>query len=83
MGGLFDPNGGLFVFGGTGVQYLYGDLTLNHVVIASGARSTGAYVLTVNGSFSNQGVIDHADGSQYVGSARRPSGTASARRRRS
>ena len=70
VGGLFDPNGGLFVFGGTGVRYLYGDLTLNHVVIASGARvSTGAYVLTVNGSFSNQGVIDHADGSQYVGSA--------------
>ena len=40
------------------------------MVIASGARvSTGAYVLTVNDSFSNQGVIDHADGSQNVGSA--------------
>lgn len=69
-GSSFDPNGGVFVFGGAVTQYLYGDLTLNHVVIAAGARvSTGAFALTVNGSFTNHGVIDHADYAAYVSSA--------------
>ena len=31
--------------------------------------STGPYVLTVNGSITNHGVLDHADYAQYVSSA--------------
>lgn len=66
----FDPNGGTLAFGGSFTQYLYSDVTLHHLVVNSSARvSTGAYVLTVNGSFTNNGVLDHADGSQYVSSA--------------
>jgi uncharacterized repeat protein (TIGR01451 family) len=69
-GNNFDPNGGTFVFGGAGVQYLYSDVTLNNVVINSGSRvSTGPYILTVNGSFTNQGVLDHVDNGQYVSSS--------------
>lgn len=69
-GASFNPNGGLFVFSGPATQFLYSDVTFDHLTIASGARvDTSLYVVTVNGAFANQGVLVHADSGQYVSSS--------------